>query len=382
MASAADTCYDVAPAFSRGASDLFDCSGKHQFCSEERWDVSIDRFLEDDSYLSELETGLESWSSTDTEEMSACGEALILEDFAASSHEAGGCDVAAPAVATATWSHHEATVPRAWTAHPAMPAEPETYVLAAHRDAVLNAAYVPAVNPALLPHGVAGIAGPSYSAPNSYHYSAPASYHYASAPYNCLPGPAVMDFKHQPVKRLCPIEFLEHDYVYEAFAPRPKSARISSKRTQDLLRIEAEAAATASAAAAVAAIAPLPPPSNAPVLEQVSPSCCPPTNRASQLPCKTTILQCCKFTSKQTQQACKGQLTIVPHKRGHLAVSCSSRHQWVWCSLCCNCHAGAKGGNINGRNRGCTVPTHWFERDAFDTGARNHMNVHKSGTTK
>ena len=108
----------------------------------------------------------------------------------------------------------------------------------------------------------------------------------------------------------------------------------------------------------------------------------PPTNRASQLPCKTTVLQCCKFTSKQTQQACKGQLTIVPHKRGHLAVSCSSRHQWVWCSLCCNCHAGAKGGNINGRNRGCTVPTHWFERDAFDTGARNHMNVHKSGTTK
>ena len=37
-----------------GASDLFDCSGKHQFCSEERWDVSIDRFLEDDSYLSEV----------------------------------------------------------------------------------------------------------------------------------------------------------------------------------------------------------------------------------------------------------------------------------------------------------------------------------------
>jgi hypothetical protein len=263
-----------------------------------------------------------------------------------------------------------------------MLAEPETYVLAAHRDAVLNAAYVPAVNPALLPQGVAGIAGPSYSAPNSYHHSAPASYQYASAPYNCLPGPAVMDFKHKPVKRLCPIEFLEHDYVYEAFAPRPKSARISSKRTQDLLRIEAEAAATASAAAAVAAVAPLPPPSNAPVVEQVSPSCCPPTNRASQLPCKTTILQCCKFTSKQTQQACKGQLTIVPHKRGHLAVSCSSRHQWVWCSLCCNCHAGAKGGNIDGRNRGCTVATHWFERDAFDTGARNHMNVHKSGITK
>ena len=95
MARMSDTSYDVAPAFSRGASDLFDCSGKHQFCSEERWDVSIaasiDLFLEDDSYLSELETGLESWSSTDTEETSACGEALILEDFAASSHAAGGC---------------------------------------------------------------------------------------------------------------------------------------------------------------------------------------------------------------------------------------------------------------------------------------------------
>ena len=54
MARMSDTSYDVAPAFSRGASDLFDCSGKHQFCSEERWDVSIDRFLEDDSYLSEV----------------------------------------------------------------------------------------------------------------------------------------------------------------------------------------------------------------------------------------------------------------------------------------------------------------------------------------
>ncbi len=90
--------------------------------------------------------------------------------------------------------------------------------------------------------------------------------------------------------------------------------------------------------------------------------------------CKTTILQCCKFNSKQTQHACKGHLSIVTHKRGHLAVSCSTRHQWVWCPLCCNCNAG-KGAVADGK-RGCAVSTHWYERDAFDTGARNHMNTH------
>lgn len=367
--------FDIAPAFTCGRehSDPFDFStapGKHQFCSEERWDAGVDRFLDEDNYMSELSSGLESWSSTDTEEASACGESLILQDFAASSHDTGSD---APAAAMANWSRQEAQVPQGWAAHHPMTADP--YLHSAHRNSVLSTAYTagnPALpHPAALPHGAAGIV-------------APALYHYGGAPYERLPFSAVVDFEHQYVgaKRLA-VEFLDQEYVYEAFAPRPKSARISSKRTQDLLRIEAEAAASASAAAAVvSAMPPLPAPSSAAVLDRVNPSCCPPANRTNHLPCKTTILQCCKFTSKQTQQACKGQLTIVPHKRGHLAVSCSSRHQWVWCSLCCNCHAGAKGGNSNGRNRGCTVPTHWFERDAFDTGARNHMNVHKSGVTK
>ncbi len=40
-----------------GPSDLFDCSDapvKHQFSSEERWDVGGHCFEEDDSYLTEV----------------------------------------------------------------------------------------------------------------------------------------------------------------------------------------------------------------------------------------------------------------------------------------------------------------------------------------
>ena len=195
--------------------------------------------------------------------------------------------------------------------------------------------------------------------------------------YYCAAQPAILPlkFKCAGTKRLCPVEFSEHDYFYEPLVSRPKSARISSKR-QDQVRIEeaaqaAAAAAAVTASAATAIIVPLPLP-NVTVLEQVSLNCCGPASRQFS----TTILQCCKFTSKQTQQACKGHLTVVTHKRGHLAVSCSARHQWVWCALCCNCYSG-KGASPNGRQRGCTVPTHWYERDAFDTGARNHMNVHK-----
>lgn len=86
---------------------------------------------------------------------------------------------------------------------------------------------------------------------------------------------------------------------------------------------------------------------------------------------RTPLLRCCKFTSKHTQEACGGELIIVPHKREHLACACPSRHQWVWCPHCCTCQTPEKD------KRGCSVATHWFERDAFDTGARNHMNVHK-----
>ena len=43
--------------------------------------------------------------------------------------------------------------------------------------------------------------------------------------------------------------------------------------------------------------------------------------------------------------------------------------QWVWCRSCCNC------GGAGGALRGCGHKGHWFERDAFDTGRRNHMRT-------
>ena len=86
------------------------------------------------------------------------------------------------------------------------------------------------------------------------------------------------------------------------------------------------------------------------------------------------ILKCCKFVKKSTDHACTSPLKVVPHKRGHFTVACSARHQWVWCDMCCNCR-GARDNKPG--ERGCIVPSHWYERDAFDTGARNHMNVHR-----
>ena len=313
----------------------------------------------------QLSSGLESWSSTDTEGELMGGEALILADVAASSHESSaGATANAPDMAT--WMHQAAPAPHAWAVHHSMVAD--VHISAAHREPVLSAPYgAPALPNAFGGFAVRGYA-PAYS---------------SNAHYDSVTGSLVVDpqDKHLGSKRLFPVEFLHHDFAFDAFSPRPKSARISGKRTQDLLRIEAAAVASASAAAAIALIPPVPSPSSVAALEQARPLVFQPAaNRASQTGGKTTILQCCKFTSKQTQQACKGQLTIVPHKRGHLAVSCSSRHQWVWCSMCCNCFTGSK--STNGRHRGCSVPTHWFERDAFDTGARNHMNVHKSGVTK
>ena len=287
----------------------------------------------------QLSSGLESWSSTDTEGELICGEALILADVAASSHDsASGAPANAPDMAT--WMHH-APAPRAWAVHHSMVAD--AHMSAAHREPVLS---VPYGAPAF---GVLTV--PTYAPAYSFHN------------YDSVMGSLVVDplDKQLGSKRLFPVEFLHHDFAYDSFSPRPKSARISSKRTQDLLRIEAAAVASASAAAAVPSIPHVPTPASVAVLEQARPLVCQPAaNRASQHQPggKTTILQCCKFTSKQTQAACKGQLTIVLHKRGHLAVSCSSRHQWVWCSMCCNCVTGVK--STNGRQRGCSVPTHWY----------------------
>ena len=151
---------------------------------------------------------------------------------------------------------------------------------------------------------------------------------------------------------------------------RSKSARISSKRKDEIYKETAASPAPGVIVAMKTECA-----SNK--AQQESSVCFPARPSAPQSNCKTTILQCCKFTSKHTQQACKGQLSIVTHKRGHLAVACSARHQWVWCDLCCTCNS-AKGSSSDRRQRGCTVSTHWYERDAFDTGSRNHMNVHKT----
>ncbi|KAJ1473945.1 hypothetical protein T484DRAFT_1834199 [Baffinella frigidus] len=70
------------------------------------------------------------------------------------------------------------------------------------------------------------------------------------------------------------------------------------------------------------------------------------------------LLSTCKFVSKGTRVKCPEVPRVATHKRGYLACACSAGHQWVW-------------------GRGCDTAAHWFERDAFDTGRRNHMNRHQ-----
>jgi len=40
-------------------------------------------------------------------------------------------------------------------------------------------------------------------------------------------------------------------------------------------------------------------------------------------------------------------------------VACNHNHQWVWCVHCCDCGLST---------RGCIMPAHWMQRDAYDTG--------------
>jgi len=90
------------------------------------------------------------------------------------------------------------------------------------------------------------------------------------------------------------------------------------------------------------------------------------------------ILSACKFFSKKNGSACSKEVHRVPHKRGHLTVACSDRHQWVWCPLCCDCERPGRPDSGNHSAQGCRNVQHWFERDSFDTGVRNHMNsLHK-----
>jgi hypothetical protein len=86
----------------------------------------------------------------------------------------------------------------------------------------------------------------------------------------------------------------------------------------------------------------------------------------------SVLLSTCKFVSKRTCVECPNVPQIATHKRGYLACACSQGHQWVWCAKCCACPRPA-----GSKTRGCNNAAHWFERDAFDTGRRNHMNRHQ-----
>ena len=80
------------------------------------------------------------------------------------------------------------------------------------------------------------------------------------------------------------------------------------------------------------------------------------------------MLPNCKHVDRTVQQKqCTHALSIRKHKRGYLCVECNQGHQWVWCPHCCGCGKGV---------HGCSVASHWFERDSFDTGKRNHMQRH------
>jgi len=230
------------------------------------------------------------------------------------------------------------------------------------------------VERAIMPYQIAP-AGPTDVTQNRMVHVMPMTWAGPMIPYYNGPQPAALQL---PTKTLVGMKrFCTEDFDVDLDAVRPKSRRIWSKR-QDQILVEAEAEAAATAAAAAAATIHVPHPSVA-MLDQTSAQMLSRAVRPSHhQAAKTTILPCCKFTSKHSKQGCKGELSIVTHKRGYLAVSCSSRHQWVWCALCCNCNSD-KGLHADSRHRGCQVASHWFERDAFDTGARNHMNVHKTG---
>jgi hypothetical protein len=70
---------------------------------------------------------------------------------------------------------------------------------------------------------------------------------------------------------------------------------------------------------------------------------------------------------------CHEALTVRAHKRGYLMVVCGHNHQWVWCAHCCDCGLST---------RGCIMPAHWMQRDAYDTGKRNHMQQHNETANK
>ncbi len=133
------------------------------------------------------------------------------------------------------------------------------------------------------------------------------------------------------------------------------------------------------ATAAATAIAPRTVPSNS--TGNSSPSSPPSAgfnnkSSAPSIPClpagEVRLLQSCKHTDRKlSRSSCPCEVRARPHKRGYLAVGCTSGHQYVWCASCCDCKIG------NGV--GCLSPLHWMERDSFDTGKRNHQQRHMQG---
>ncbi len=81
----------------------------------------------------------------------------------------------------------------------------------------------------------------------------------------------------------------------------------------------------------------------------------------------------CKFVDRRTgeRKSCGCAVARKKHRRGYASVSCTVGHTWVWCKHCCDC--------LNDTDQqGCLNPQHWFERDSYDTGSRNHIQRHSS----
>ena len=85
----------------------------------------------------------------------------------------------------------------------------------------------------------------------------------------------------------------------------------------------------------------------------------------------------CKFVDRKTgaRKVCISTVSRKKHRRGYCSIACSLGHTWVWCKHCCDCIS--EDGQL-----GCINAAHWFERDSFDTGRRNHMQRHVSTTVE
>ena len=330
---------------------------------EQRWDFSVCGSLGDDhaAYLSEISADLDSWGSCNSDE--SIFDLLSHGDESLHSNESANSERSlSPFLATTCSNNNqcdnESIHDRRQACHPSATSMMDNS-LAPRSEVTLQHTICQAMN---------------------VQYFSP-----------FRPGIVPLPLQSSGTKRPCPPEFFEHIdmphgmQLVSSSVSRRKSIRTLSRRSISIpagtnaVVAAAAAAATATDPASVAwsAVVVPPPISSAAVSKQAGLRSGAPSKRPRQHLYTSCILQCCKFISKQTHQECTGSLSVVTHKRGHLTVSCSAKHQWVWCVLCCNCH-NSKELNPGSQHPGCTNPSHWFERDAFDTGARNHMNVHKA----